>query len=141
MAQVQSTQDTTCSSNQTQIKHKQQNIQCVAQEQYRSVSQNKKKQNKTKRMAHNTQRSSRVNKRYDTHTYSMEQSPPSEANQSLQLVKKSPAFLWNPKVPHHTHKCPPTVPILIQLHPIPTTPSKFLKIHLNMILPSTSGSS
>jgi hypothetical protein len=32
-------------------------------------------------------------------TYSMEQSPSWEANQSLQLVKKFPAFLWNPKVP------------------------------------------
>jgi hypothetical protein len=73
-------------------------------------------------------------------TYSREQSPSWEANKSLQLVKKFPTFLWNPKVLHRTHKCPPTVPILSQLHPVPTTLSNFLKFHLNIILPSTSGS-
>ena len=52
-------------------------------------------------------------------TYSMEQSPSSEANW-FSASQEIPPILWNPKVHHRTHKCPPPVPILSQLVPVHT---------------------
>jgi len=72
-------------------------------------------------------------------TYSMEQSPSWEANWSA-ASQEIPRILWNPKVYYRIHKCSPLVPILGQLDPVHTPTSHFLKIHLNIIIPSTSGS-
>jgi hypothetical protein len=71
-------------------------------------------------------------------TYSMEQSPSCEPNW-LSASQEIPHILWNPKVRYRIHNCPPPVPILSQLYPVHTPTSHFLKIHLNIILPSMPG--
>ena len=65
----------------------------------------------------------------------MEKSPSWEANR-FSASQEIPRILWNPNVHHSIHKCPLPVPIN-ELDPVHTLTSHFLKIHFNIIFPST----
>ena len=69
-------------------------------------------------------------------TYSVVQSPSWEANW-FAANQEIPRISRNTKVHYRTHKRPPPVSILGQLNPVHIPTSHLLKIHLNIVHPST----
>ena len=63
-------------------------------------------------------------------TYSMVQSPSSEANW-FAASQETPHISWNPKVHFRTHKLPPPVSIMGQPNPVHIPTSHLLEIHPN----------
>jgi hypothetical protein len=68
----------------------------------------------------------------------MKHNPSWEANR-FAACQEIPCILRNPEIHYRIHKWPPPVSILRQLNPVHTHISHFLKIHFNIILPSTPG--
>jgi hypothetical protein len=70
----------------------------------------------------------------------MEHSPSRESN-SFSASQKISRILWNPKVHYRVWKCPLPSHLLSHINPVHTPPTHFLKIHLQIIMLSTPGSS
>ena len=67
----------------------------------------------------------------------MEQSLSSEANRSS-ASQNIPHTLWNLKVHDHIQQHLPPFPTLNQINWIHASPSHYLKIHFNIILPTNA---
>ena len=70
----------------------------------------------------------------------MEHIPPSQATRSL-ASQEIAHILWNLKIRYHVYNSLPHDPILSQIHPVHALPNYSLKVHFNIILPSTPRSS
>ena len=70
----------------------------------------------------------------------MEQSPSWESKR-FSASQEIPRILRTQKVYHRIYKSTPLASVLSQIDPVLAPSSHFSKIHFNIILPSTSGSS
>jgi hypothetical protein len=78
---------------------------------------------------------------YECYTYVLHAAQTfGEANR-FSASQQIPHILWNPKVNYRIHNCPSAFLNLRQLDQVYTSPSHFLKIHLNINLPSMHRSS
>jgi hypothetical protein len=71
-----------------------------------------------------------------TLSYSMEQSPSSEANSHSEREEVL-CFLWKVKVQYRVHKIPTLLTTLNQISPVHILKHNFCEIHFNIILPTT----
>jgi hypothetical protein len=74
------------------------------------------------------------------HTHSIQQNSSWEVNR-LSASQGIPHILRKPKLHYCIHNCQPPVPTLSQINPVHALTSHLLKFYLNIILPSTPGSS
>jgi hypothetical protein len=69
-------------------------------------------------------------------TNSVEESPSLKAT-SVSSRQEITRALWSPKVHYRVYSSPPIVPMLSQMHSLQARASCFVKIHFNIIRPST----
>jgi hypothetical protein len=73
-----------------------------------------------------------------TQAYRDEPKKPSLGKQSSSASQDIPRILWNPNAHYRIYKRPSFAPILGRIHAVHAQPSNLMKIHCNIVRPSTS---